>query len=152
MSYSLVLVFKEIKDTYLFGLQMLILRSVWRPLRHSVEDWPLTLCDGRTITYDDLLATDVVREDFQEYVGSNMFALYTERSRWHYISKQKPDEVWMFKQYDSDAGIAARCPYISFPFLIIWLVLTNFASQSVPTHRLSTEFNQTTYFLGKAWK
>lgn len=87
----------------------LILCSVWRPLHHAVEDWPLTLCDGTTISYDDLLSTDVVREDFEEHVGSNMFALHRDTSRWYYISKQKPNEAWIFKQFDTNEGVIARC-------------------------------------------
>jgi hypothetical protein len=87
----------------------LILCSVWRPLHHPVEDWPLTLCDGTTITYDDLLSTDVVREDFEEHVGSNMFVMHRETSRWYYISKQKPNEAWIFKQYDTNERVMARC-------------------------------------------
>jgi hypothetical protein len=87
--------------------------SIWRPLYHPVEDWPLAVCDGSTISYDDLLETDVVREDFETHVGSNMFALYRQECRWHYLSKQRPDEVWIFKQFDSDEGVPARCTYSS---------------------------------------
>jgi hypothetical protein len=83
--------------------------SVWRPLHHVVEDWPLTVCDGSTVSYDDLLATDIVREDFEEHVGSNMFALYREKCQWYYLSRQKPNEAWIFKQFDSDKGVKARC-------------------------------------------
>jgi hypothetical protein len=111
------------------GTQNLRFDSVWRPLHHVVEDWPLAICDGSTVTYDDLLATDVVRENFEEYVGSNMFALYREKCNWHYISKQKPSEAWIFKQYDSDEGVSAKCTYIflylgHIPLLSILLLLT----------------------------
>jgi hypothetical protein len=94
--------------------KILILCSVWRPLHHAVEDWPLTLCDGTTITYDDLLSTDVVREDFEEHVGSNMFVMHRETSRWYYISKQKPNEAWIFKQFDTNEGAMARCTFAHF--------------------------------------
>lgn len=67
------------------------------------------MCDGTTVKYDDLLETDVVREDFEEHVGSNMFALFREEYRWYYASHQKPSEVWVFKQFDSDDGVRARC-------------------------------------------
>ncbi|KIM98973.1 hypothetical protein OIDMADRAFT_146645 [Oidiodendron maius Zn] len=92
--------------------------NIWRPLHHVVEDWPLAICDGSTVTYEDLLATDIVRENFEEYVGSNMFALYREKCNWYFLSKQKPSEIWIFKQYDSEEGVSAKsslvCPHASF--------------------------------------
>jgi hypothetical protein len=96
--------------------------SVWRPLRHAVGDWPLAVCDGGTVKYSDLLETDVVREDFEEHVGSNMFALFREGYRWYYASRQRTSEVWVFKQFDSDEGVRARCTCVLFfcRLLLYW--------------------------------
>ncbi|PSS22369.1 hypothetical protein M430DRAFT_137540 [Amorphotheca resinae ATCC 22711] len=89
--------------------------NVWRPLQHAVEDWPLAVCDGSTVDDNDLLETDIVRRDFREHVGANMFALHRERYRWYYLSRQQPDEVLIFKQFDTESGVKARfCPHSSF--------------------------------------
>jgi hypothetical protein len=88
---------------------------VWRPLQHAVEDWPLAVCDGSTVDDNDLLETDIVRRDFREHVGANMFALHRERYRWYYLSRQQPDEVLIFKQFDTESGVKARCTHIYAP-------------------------------------
>lgn len=98
----------------------LTLNSVWRPLHHVVEDWPLAICDGSTVTYDDLLATDIVREDYEDHVGSNMFALHKDKCHWYYVSRQKPSEAWIFKQFDSDEGVSARCMCIFHMWIFLY--------------------------------
>ena len=34
--------------------------NVWRPIRGPVQDSPLALCDARSLTDDDLIASDLV--------------------------------------------------------------------------------------------
>jgi len=71
--------------------------SVWRPVS-PVEDWPLALCDGASMGYDDLIEVDLIRQD---YIGSTMYAKYRRGYRWHYLESQTPDEVCLFKNFDS---------------------------------------------------
>jgi hypothetical protein len=80
--------------------------SVWRPINHPVEDMPLAVCDGSTVRQGDLVETDHVRSS---YIGSTMYLIDDERHRWHYVSKQTPDEVLVFKNFDSASDVAARC-------------------------------------------
>ncbi|KAF1913120.1 hypothetical protein BDU57DRAFT_503956 [Ampelomyces quisqualis] len=84
--------------------------NVWRPLR-TVENWPLAFCDTQTLQTRDLLAADYVRRHF---VGETFFLLHSRDHRWYYLRDQQPDEVAMFKIYDSDASATHGCPHASF--------------------------------------
>ncbi|MCJ1310491.1 hypothetical protein MMC25_004155 [Agyrium rufum] len=86
--------------------------NIWRPFKSPVYDWPLAICDGRTVPAENLVEVDMVR---RSYVGSNMFVLFGERCRWYYLREQRPDEVLLFKQFDSndDAGVRC-CPHAAF--------------------------------------
>ncbi|KAF2022376.1 hypothetical protein BU24DRAFT_471539 [Aaosphaeria arxii CBS 175.79] len=97
-------------DQYLRGRVRII--NVWRPVLHPVQDWPLAICDGTTVSKSDFLDVDQVRKD---YVGSSMFMMKNDSMRWHYLSNQRPDEVLLFKQFDSLDNAKARfCPHSSF--------------------------------------
>ncbi|OIW30194.1 methyltransferase CmcJ [Coniochaeta ligniaria NRRL 30616] len=86
--------------------------NIWRPIKHPVGDWPLALCDGSTVDRADLLATDHVTRD---YVGETYNMLYRDMYRWYYLNTQTPDEVLLFKMFDSELRIKARhCPHASF--------------------------------------
>lgn len=76
-------------------------RSFWRPLT-TVDDWPLALGDGSTMTYNELLGVDLVRRD---YVGSTMYAKYKAGYRWYYLENQNPSEVCLFKNFDSSTDV-----------------------------------------------
>ena len=81
------------------------LNSVWRPLVRLVEDWPLAVCDGRTVKQSSLVEADVVRRN---YISSNIFLMYDQGQKWHYLHKQQSDEVLIFKQFDTRLDVSAR--------------------------------------------
>lgn len=82
-------------------------KSVWRPIRHPIENFPLAVCDGSTVPADRLLAVDHVRK---AYVGESAYPLAWPGYRWYYLGGQTRDEVLLFKTYDSGAGAGgARC-------------------------------------------
>ncbi|KAH9909790.1 hypothetical protein F4778DRAFT_775704 [Xylariomycetidae sp. FL2044] len=86
--------------------------NVWRPIKHVVEDWPLGLCDGSSIHETDLVESDHVR---RHYIGSTLYLLDRPRHRWYWLSRQSPDEIAMFKNFDSAIGVRAqRAPHASF--------------------------------------
>ncbi|KAH8173483.1 hypothetical protein LIA77_07738 [Sarocladium implicatum] len=86
--------------------------NVWRPINHCVEDMPLAVCDGSTVKPSDLVETDHVRSS---YVGSTMYLLNRPQHRWYYVSRQRPDEVLLFKNFDSAGDVAAKyAPHGSF--------------------------------------
>ncbi|KAK0745719.1 hypothetical protein B0T18DRAFT_390295 [Schizothecium vesticola] len=85
--------------------------NFWRPIT-TVDDWPLALCDGSTMSYDELLGVDLVRRD---YVGSTMYAKYKPGYKRYYLEKQKPSEVCLFKNFDSSTDVpVTMCPHVSF--------------------------------------
>lgn len=86
-------------------------RSVWRPLS-PVENWPLALCDGSSMKYDDLLEVDLIRKD---YIGSTMYAKYRDGFRWYYLENQKPEEVCFFKNFDSCTDVRAQSEGLFLP-------------------------------------
>ena len=66
-----------------------------------VQDWPLALCDPRTLDQASLQDGDTVFEDF---VIENKLLQYDSRDKWYYASNQRTDEVWTFVQADSRAN------------------------------------------------
>jgi hypothetical protein len=88
-------------------------RSVWRPLRGPVQDWPLALCDSRTVSAEDLHPGDLVYDD---YVVEKVLIHYNQKQKWYYLSYQSPDEAWVFIQSDTDnTRDKGGVPHSSFP-------------------------------------
>ncbi|KAM7214593.1 putative 7 alpha-cephem-methoxylase [Rhypophila decipiens] len=87
--------------------------NIWRPLYSTVENFPLAVCDGSSVPTEKLLTVDHVRKT---YVGESYYPLPSpDQYRWYYLNRQTPDEVLMFKTYDSDTKAPARCcPHTSF--------------------------------------
>ncbi|KAK1750089.1 Aspirochlorine biosynthesis protein N [Echria macrotheca] len=86
--------------------------NVWRPIEHPVHDYPLAVCDPRSVPDSDLVECDHVRRKFK---GANMYAHYGPGHKWHYLSGQRPDEVLLLKMFDSDPSVEAKaCPHASF--------------------------------------
>ncbi|KAJ5247027.1 7 alpha-cephem-methoxylase [Penicillium chermesinum] len=70
------------------------------------------VADGSTLDPNDLIAADYVRTTYQ---GENLLPLYNKNCRWYYMSDQMPDDVLLFKSYDSRAQSKAKCcPHVSF--------------------------------------
>lgn len=110
--------------------------SVWHPLCGPVRESPLALCDYSTVDQtQDLEASDLV---FPHYVGEQWLAKYNQRHKWHYLSDQMPNEVWLFKCYESLQDGRARCkwksaPWFSFPAPNGQLVAVHTSFQLPPT-------------------
>jgi hypothetical protein len=85
--------------------------NVWKPLRGPLCDWPLALCDPRSVDASDLRARDTVkRESFIETYQVH----YTPTQKWYYISDQMPEEAWLFLQADSSPAGMLGVPHTSF--------------------------------------
>ncbi|KAK5991156.1 Fe(II)/2-oxoglutarate-dependent dioxygenase nvfI-like protein [Cladobotryum mycophilum] len=86
--------------------------NLWRPYGIPVESHPIALLDGSTVPRDKLVEVDVVR---QSYIGESYYLLPHDGYRWYFINNQKCDEVLLFKMYDSDDNVGAKCcPHASF--------------------------------------
>lgn len=75
--------------------------SLWKPIRGPVYDFPLTLCDRRTVDYaSQATAMDIVARDF---ANENTRIYFDEKHKWYYWHGLQVDEVIAFIQADSEA-------------------------------------------------
>jgi hypothetical protein len=79
--------------------------NAWRPIRGPLYDAPLALCDGTSIARTDLVATDCVQRDRAHEIYS---LTYSPAHRWLYIPGLLPDQVLLFKGYDSRRDAEGR--------------------------------------------
>lgn len=68
-----------------------------------VTEWPLALCDFRSINGErDLRASDIVKPD---YIGESYVATHDPSHAWYFLSSQTFQEGWLLKLYDSKPGV-----------------------------------------------
>ena len=82
--------------------------NVWRPIRGPVEDSPLALCDARSFTDDDLIASDLV---YAHVRGETSRVAYNPAHRWYYFSEMQTDEVLFIRVHDSANDGRARLSF-----------------------------------------
>jgi hypothetical protein len=82
--------------------------NVWRPIRGPVQDSPLALCDARSFTDDDLIASDLV---YAHVRGETSRVAYNPHHRWYYFSDMQPDEVLFIRVHDSANDGRARLSF-----------------------------------------
>jgi cephamycin C biosynthesis protein len=112
------------------GFRRFQIINVWRPLLHPVRNFPLAMCDFRTLDP----ATDLVvtRLRFPAWLKDreNYSVKFNPSHRWYYWGSLSPDEALVFKCYDSasrglalagDEGghpglidVAGLCPHTAF--------------------------------------
>lgn len=71
--------------------------NVWRPIR-TVQSFPLTLCDARTVEPEALVPAERRAKD---RIGEIFVARFAPTQRWVYFPNMTPDEVVLIKTYDS---------------------------------------------------
>ena len=72
--------------------------NVWRPLVDPVENFPLSLCDVRSIDEDDMVKAE---RRAANHIGAISLAVYNRDHRWYYFSGMRPHEALIFKTFDS---------------------------------------------------
>ena len=80
--------------------------NVWRPLVDPVQDYPLALCDARSINQLDLIVTE---RRAANHIGEIQLAVHDPAQRWFYYPHMRPDEVLLFRTFDSINGGASPC-------------------------------------------
>ncbi|KAL3479805.1 hypothetical protein BJX99DRAFT_221806 [Aspergillus californicus] len=88
--------------------------STWKPLFGPLQDWPLALLDYTSLnTQRDLVASDNI---YTHVIRETYNVLHSDRHRWYYLENQQPDEVLLFKTFDSlsSKGNARVCPHAAF--------------------------------------
>jgi|TARA_B110000196_G_scaffold11592_2_gene9527 hypothetical protein len=79
--------------------------NVWRSTNGIIQEWPLALCDARSIN-DDCLHT-VERRAYNR-IGQTRHASYDANNLWYYFPKMKTSEVVLIKNYDTLRDGTAR--------------------------------------------
>jgi hypothetical protein len=79
---------------------MLKFHSVWKSFHGPGNDWPLALCDRRTIdrSTESITADMVGRSTFTE----NERFYYSPEHAWYYFKDLEDNEVILFQQTDSN--------------------------------------------------
>ena len=99
--------------------------NVWRAYSGPPQDWPLALCDGRSVAHDEgvtypIVSVDklpplddipaVLPDDMPQCPEIAAFQFRPEH-RWYYFPDMGVDEVILFKNHDSDQTGAWRVPH-----------------------------------------
>ncbi|TGO43680.1 hypothetical protein BCON_1107g00020 [Botryotinia convoluta] len=88
--------------------------NTWRPLFDELNDWPLALCDSRSINLEeDLIPSDSV---FPETVSETLQVFQNTEHKWYFLDGQKMNEMLLFKIFDSDDSVSRFCPHASFEY------------------------------------
>src|SRR5207249_3885505 len=83
----------------------------------AVEQMPLALCHAATVRRDDLIPAYFEGRypgmpDSEYYPAVTYFHLaHNPEHRWYYFPDMHPDEVVIFKQWDTDASKALCVPH-----------------------------------------
>ncbi|KAJ6555129.1 hypothetical protein DFH09DRAFT_1165568 [Mycena vulgaris] len=88
--------------------------NLWRPISHPALDWPLALCDFRSVDPSkDILPIALVYPDRE---GETFGVKYNPKQKWTYFSGVAPDELILIKCFDSlqDGSVALYTPHTGF--------------------------------------
>jgi len=108
------------------GFRRAVVTSTWRVLSPPPQDWPLALCDARTVAADDgaPVVTYFVDElpedpsgpvDHLRPVGSSWRTRFSPAQDWWYFPGMTRDEVLLIKLGDTDRSVAWAAPHAAFP-------------------------------------
>lgn len=86
--------------------------NVWRPLHHAVLTSPLALADASTISDGDYVRAEII---YPERRGEILELTHNPEHQWFYYPEMSPDEMLVFKGYDSDpAFTSGGTPHTAF--------------------------------------
>ncbi|KDR70141.1 hypothetical protein GALMADRAFT_44031, partial [Galerina marginata CBS 339.88] len=88
--------------------------NLWRPINHPAIDWPLALCDWRSV--DAATDTFPVTLSYPDRDGETMGVKYNPNQKWKYLRGMTPDEIVLIKCADSiqDGSVATFTPHTAF--------------------------------------
>ena len=90
--------------------------NIWRALSPPPQDFPLALCDSRSVSPSDLVEADAMMDipgkPESSYVG--LVVRYNSKHRWSHFPDMNRDEVIVFKTHDSDPAHPKHVPHVAF--------------------------------------
>lgn len=90
----------------------LMIIQAWRAVSPPPQDVPLALCDNSSV-----LDTDIVVHDYISDAGADWKSCllhYSPLHRWYYFPEMTPDELILFKGYDSEDNCNAQAAHTGF--------------------------------------
>jgi hypothetical protein len=113
-----------------FPFRRFFLINSWRAYSGAPQDWPLGLCDATSVANDEGVTYPILMVDklpprekipevlpgdpsLPEYPEISAFR-FSPKHRWYYYGDMEPDEVLLFKNYDSERKGAWRVPHAGF--------------------------------------
>ena len=108
------------------GFRRAVVTSTWRAFSPPPQDWPLALCDFRTLAEEDgapitTYFVDQLPEDpfgpveHLKPVGSSWRVRHDSAQEWWYFPGMTRDEVLLIKLGDTDRSVAWAAPHAAFP-------------------------------------
>ncbi|NKJ44593.1 CmcJ/NvfI family oxidoreductase [Novosphingobium sp. SG720] len=109
------------------GYARAICFSLWRTFSPGPQDWPLAVCDGRSVGQAETASNTLfVVDEFpvgdaltapvpgeEDMIAATIFR-YSPAHRWWYFANMAADDVLLFKFNDSDESVTWRCPHTAF--------------------------------------
>jgi hypothetical protein len=93
-----------------------VLFQTWRAISPGPQDNPLAICDGSSVPVSDSVIVDSIIGP--EEIPGNRFdsrmCKYRSTHRWYYMSDMEPDDMLLFKGFDSDIPDAMNAMHSSF--------------------------------------
>lgn len=108
------------------GFKRFIISSFWRSFSPPPQDYPLTVCDARSVRDDEgtpnvLWVVDRIPQGDEALAPMNDDAQlaaaifrHNPDHRWWYFSGMTRDEALLFKFHDSDRSVGWRVPHTAF--------------------------------------
>lgn len=85
--------------------------NVWRPLQYAVATSPLALADSRSINSMNYVRADIIYPDRK---GEILEVVHDPSHKWFFYPDMVPEEMLMFKGFDSDPASTSRTPHTAF--------------------------------------
>ncbi|KAH8109935.1 hypothetical protein DFH11DRAFT_1623969 [Phellopilus nigrolimitatus] len=88
--------------------------NLWRPIAHPALDFPLALCDYRSVDPKRDLVPTILR--YPDRDGETFSVKYNAAYKWKYLRGMDTDEVVLIKCFDSidDGSVAVLTPHTAF--------------------------------------
>lgn len=79
--------------------------NFWTPLRHTVEELPLAMCDVTSSTDEDFIT---MKLRYRDRDGEIFVLRHSPQHHWWYFPRMTPDQAILLKTYDSETDGRAR--------------------------------------------
>ncbi|KAI0055916.1 hypothetical protein BV25DRAFT_1670594 [Artomyces pyxidatus] len=88
--------------------------NLWRPIKHAADDWPLALCDFRSVDRARDLVPMTLK--FPDRIGEAFGVQHNDAHRWKYVRGMTPEEGVLIKCFDSigDGSVSILTPHTAF--------------------------------------